>query len=58
MIDVLIPMEKLEEVSGGECIEWLLANIKGSAFGRKIGGRLYVSFEDAKEAEAFRERWL
>jgi hypothetical protein len=58
MVDVLIPVERLEQVTGGECIEWLLANIKGAAFGRKIEGRLNVSFENLHEAEAFRKQWL
>jgi hypothetical protein len=58
-IEVTIPPEKWEIVTGGECGEWFAERrIYSPFFGRRDNGEYYMPFPNSRSAEAFRERWL
>lgn len=59
MPTIIIPADKLETVQSRECEAWVVENCPHTVQGHALeDGALALSFDDDREAEAFRRRWL
>jgi hypothetical protein len=56
--DVPIPADKVAIVMGEECIAWLVSETLRGVQGETGDSGYFLRFDDAGEAERFRERWL